>query len=202
MPKLRNIRHEAFAQELFKGLGMNGRYETSASAAYTRSGGTTHKPSAKVIACNLLKAAPQIVERVKELQGELAEASKTSLEKVVERLDLASHLAEEIKQPSGITAAELGKAKLLGLEPPERQEIGAPGSFGSISAATTHREFVAAYLKAHMGIDATNLPDEKVREAASIIMEGYKSLAALAPDQLDEQTLTKINHDSGASRRH
>jgi len=38
MPALRNKNHEAFAQELYRGLGLSGIYPRSNGAAYSRAG--------------------------------------------------------------------------------------------------------------------------------------------------------------------
>src|SRR5262245_27421649 len=194
MPALKNRRHEQFAIELAKGLGMQGRYPSSQSAAWTRAGGTSNRASAKMAASRLLRAVPAIVERVKELQGEAATAAKTSLEAVVERLDIASAMAERIEQPSAITAAETAKAKLLGLEPPQKQEVGSPGSFDGLISANSTKDFTREYLRLHLGIAPESLTDDLIQQATALIRQHYDALEALLP-QTGAVAITQDNQN-------
>jgi hypothetical protein len=111
MPALPNPRHERYAQEFFKGLS-NGitQHEAYKAAGYLPS----NKNSAKAGASRLMLT---IANRVRELQEESNKRLQTkvdlSRERVGRRLDLASRMAEEQKNPQGIVASELGIAKVF-----------------------------------------------------------------------------------------
>jgi hypothetical protein len=111
MPPLPNPRHERYAQEFFKGL-TNGitQHDAYKAAGYLPS----NKNSAKAGASRLMLT---IANRVRELQEESNKRLQTkvdlSRERVGRRLDLASRMAEEQKNPQGIVASELGIAKVF-----------------------------------------------------------------------------------------
>ena|ERR671930_1310716 len=111
MPALPNPRHERYAQEFFKGLS-NGitQHEAYKAAGYLPS----NKNSAKAGASRLMLT---IANRVRELQEESNKRLQTkvdlSRERVGRRLDLASRMAEEQKNPQGMVASELGIAKVF-----------------------------------------------------------------------------------------
>src|SRR5262245_51161940 len=148
MPALRNARYEAFAQELYAGLRLSGAYDRSNSAAYSRSGYTQHKPSAKVQACRLLQRAPEIIDRVNELLGDVSKV--VTPESIVAELEGARALAEKNEAAGAMVAASLGKAKVLGLEAPSKSEVGRPGDF---SHATSQKDLAVETLKAAGVID-------------------------------------------------
>jgi hypothetical protein len=112
MPALANPRHEAFAQRFFAGLA-NGITQAEAYKAEGYRGATSN--SAKSGASRLMST---IVNRVKELQQEALERGQPSVdvsrERVGRRLDLASRMAEQQKNPQGIASSELGIAKVFG----------------------------------------------------------------------------------------
>jgi hypothetical protein len=112
MPALANPRHEAFAQRFFAGLA-NGITQAEAYKAVGYRGATSN--SAKSGASRLMST---IVNRVKELQQEALEREQPSVdvsrERVGRRLDLASRMAEQQKNPQGIASSELGIAKVFG----------------------------------------------------------------------------------------
>src|SRR5262245_41939000 len=120
MPPLDNRRHEAFAQALFEGLSEG----ITQRAAYISAGYKARGNGAKVNACRLLKIAPAIAERVRELQAETALAKKATVETVVDELESARVIAEKNEQPSAMVAASMGKARILGLEAAQKAEIG------------------------------------------------------------------------------
>lgn len=124
MPPLANPRHEAFAFALFEGLCRADRQTFSQGRAYQRAGylaKNAGKPggSAEAAASRLLKKVKPITERVLELQQEQAKRLKPKLdvskERIGKRLDLASRMAEEQKNPMAIGSNEMALAKLFGL---------------------------------------------------------------------------------------
>jgi phage terminase small subunit len=72
-------------------------------------------------ACKLA-ATPKVSQRLFEYQKELRERLLVSVESITSELNNARDLAEEEKQPSAMTGAIMGKAKLHGLLI-ERQEV-------------------------------------------------------------------------------
>jgi hypothetical protein len=121
---LRNTRHEAFAQELFKGIA-EGR---SQAASYSAAGYTQNPNAAAADACRLLKASRHIIARVQELQQQTARKKKVTVESVVDELDTARAIAEKNEQASAMVQATSVKAKVCGLFV-EKTEVGKPGDF-------------------------------------------------------------------------
>jgi hypothetical protein len=113
MPVLPNPRHEAFAQHFFAGLS-NGITQEKAyrAAGYL----VTNRNSADACASRLML---RIAKRVSELQAEALERQQPQIDisrdRIGKRLDLASKMAEKQQNPNGITASELGIAKVFGL---------------------------------------------------------------------------------------
>jgi hypothetical protein len=66
----------------------------------------------------LLRRVKPIIERVRELQAEQAKRIQPkvdiSRERIARRLDLASTMAEEQENPTGIVNSEMGIAKVFG----------------------------------------------------------------------------------------
>jgi hypothetical protein len=112
MPILDNPRHEAYAQAFFAGLSNGGTQEKAYRAAGYL---VTNKNSANACASRLML---RIANRVRELQAEanarIQPQIDLSRERVGCRLDLASRIAEEQKNPSAIASSELGIAKVFG----------------------------------------------------------------------------------------
>lgn len=126
MPALRNPRHEAFAQAIFRGLGGKTRQERAASTAYlTAYPSCAPGDSAKAAASRLLTRVNPILERVRELQAAQAKRIQpridVSRERLARRLDLASTMAEEQENPMGIVSSEMGLAKIFGHAKDETQ---------------------------------------------------------------------------------
>src|SRR5215470_2119945 len=117
MPVLRNPRHEAFAQAIFAGLTGRTRIERAQSTAYLEAyPSCSPGPAAWTNASRLLRRA-KVWERIGELQAEankrLEPKIDLSRERIGRRLHLASQMAEQDRNPNGITAAELGIAKVF-----------------------------------------------------------------------------------------
>jgi hypothetical protein len=120
MPALSNPRYERFAQALFAGLAGETRVKRAQSAAYLAAYPNCSKGNpAEAAASRLLRRVKPIADRVRELQAEanarLQPKIDLSRERVGRRLDLASRIAEEQKNPSAIATSELGIAKVFGL---------------------------------------------------------------------------------------
>jgi hypothetical protein len=118
MPVLPNPRHEAFAQAIFAGLAGKTRIERAHSTAYLEAYPSCSPGApAWVNASRLLRRA-KVWERVGELQAEankrLQPKIDLSRERIGKRLDLASTMAEQQGNPSGIVNSELGIAKVFG----------------------------------------------------------------------------------------
>jgi hypothetical protein len=113
MPILDNPRHEAYAQAFFAGLSNGGTQEKAYRAAGYL---VTNKNSANACASRLML---RIANRVRELQAEanarIQPQVDLSRDRVGRRLDLASRMAEQQKNPQGIVSSELGIAKVFGI---------------------------------------------------------------------------------------
>src|SRR5262249_33899227 len=119
MPPLDNPRWELFAQKIVEGL-INGHREAySQGRAYSAAGYIAKGDAADVNASRLLRKAKQVGERVQELQAQaLAKLERkldVSRERVGRKLDLASRMAEEQRNPANMVAAEVAIARVFGL---------------------------------------------------------------------------------------
>src|SRR5262245_16569173 len=119
MPPLNNPRWELFAQKIVEGL-INGHREVySQGRAYSAAGYIASGGVADAAASRLLRKVKPILDRVRELQAQaLARIERkldVSRERVGQRLDMASRLAEQQGKPSDIVAAEAQIAKVFGL---------------------------------------------------------------------------------------
>ena len=120
MPALKNLRHEAFAQAIFRGIFEPDLYPTHGTAyraaGYRASGLREPGGSAEVNASRLLKNA-KILDRVRELQAEAAQEVKETIDKCVAELnDIKDASMSDSEKPaySAAVSAVMGKAKLLG----------------------------------------------------------------------------------------
>jgi hypothetical protein len=119
MPALSNPRYERFAQALFAGLAGETRVKRAQSTAYLAAYPNCSKGNpAEAAASRLLRRVKPITERVRELQAEFLARNQSKIDlsrkRVGRRLDLASRIAEEQKNPSAIASSELGIAKVFG----------------------------------------------------------------------------------------
>jgi hypothetical protein len=122
MPALDNPRWERFAQAIVEGLANGDRKPYSQGRAYIAAGYTAKDQgkrggSAECAASRLLNRVKPILERVRELQAEANKRLQPKLdlsrERIGRRLDLASRLAEQQENPTGIVNSELGIAKVF-----------------------------------------------------------------------------------------
>src|SRR5262245_49450535 len=126
MPALKNLRHEAFAQAIFRGIFEPDLYPTHGTAyraaGYRASGPREPGGSAEVNASRLLKNA-KILDRVRELQAEAAQEVKETIDKCVAELNEDRRDAKAQGQHSAAISAVMGKAKLLGLVTDKHQDV-------------------------------------------------------------------------------
>jgi hypothetical protein len=134
MPALDNPRWERFAQALVEGL-TNGKGKPysqgrayNAAGYYAKDAGKSGG-SAEAAASRLLKKVKPILERVRELQAIAARNAAETAEKMAHELNEIQYEARADKAHAAAVSAVLGKAKVLGLEPPTRTELGKPGDF-------------------------------------------------------------------------
>lgn len=168
MPALANPRHEAVAQAIIAqmaapwGERSNGR--AYVAAGYQASGVGETGGAAEAAASRLLKNAKGILARVAELQEQARRRTKTTVQDITNRLDVASQIAEEDRLPTAIVAAETAKARVLGLEI-NRVEIGRAGDF---SQATSSRDLAARLLlRASQGrLTSNDAIDQQAADAA------------------------------------
>src|SRR5262245_23265181 len=117
MPALANPRHEAFAQAIFAGLTAKTRIERAQSTAYLEPNPSCSPgPAAWTNASRLLRRA-KLWSIIGELQREANKRLEPKIdlarERIGRRLHVASQMAEQDRNPNGITAAELGIAKVF-----------------------------------------------------------------------------------------
>jgi|307.fasta_scaffold283088_1 hypothetical protein len=118
MPALANPRWERFAQCLVEGLLNGHRKSFSHGRAYIAAGYLAKdagKPggSAEAAASRLLKKVKPILDRVRELQAELAAQTKETREKCVQELNELKREAQAEKAYGPAVSAVMGKAKIL-----------------------------------------------------------------------------------------
>jgi len=114
MPALANPRHEAFAQAIFAGLTGKTRIERAQSTAYLQAyPNCAPGNAAEACASRLLRRAKPILDRVRELQAQLAEQTKETREKCVQELNDLKRDAHAEKAYGAAVSAVMGKAKIL-----------------------------------------------------------------------------------------
>jgi hypothetical protein len=124
MPILKNVKHEAFAQQMVRGLALG----WSPADAYGAAG---YKPSSRHAAENCaarLLGNVGIRDRVSELQAVVAKKTTVTVASLIEELELARAAAHDDKQFSAVTQAIVAKARISG-KWIDRVEHGAPGAF-------------------------------------------------------------------------
>jgi phage terminase small subunit len=168
MPALDNPRWERFAQAIVEGLANGDRKPYSQGRAYIAAGYTAKDQgkrggSAECAASRLLNRVKPILERVREIQAEAAAKAEVNLDRIRRRLDLASRMAEQQENPSALITAELGIAKVFGLEAPKRVEQGKPGDF---SQATTP-EAIADKLLTDIGLNPAHVTPQARSQAVA-----------------------------------
>ena len=118
MPALANPRWERFAQCLVEGLLNGHRKSFSHGRAYIAAGYLAKDAgksggSAEAAASRLLKKVKPILDRVRELQAEVAAQTKETREKCVQELNELKREAQAEKAYGPAVSAVMGKAKIL-----------------------------------------------------------------------------------------
>jgi len=117
MPALQNPRHEAFALAIFAGLAGKTRIDRAHSTAYLKAYPNCSKGnSAEAAASRLLRRVKPILERIRELQAELAHDTKETKEKIVAELNELNAKAQAKDAYGAAVSAVMGKAKLFELD--------------------------------------------------------------------------------------
>jgi hypothetical protein len=121
MPPLTNVRHERFAQLLLQGESAVDAHE---HAGFIRDTGNAAR----------LRANPRIVERLTELQAQVAKDAKITVESIVGELTDLTAKATDKSQFTAAIRAVVEKARIAGLLI-ERIEVGQAGDFAQCNSA-------------------------------------------------------------------
>ena len=166
MPPLKKPRWEAFAQAIVIGIANGHDKPYSQGRAYQAAGFYAKGMSAEVNASRLLKKAKPIFDRVRELQAIAATKATETPEKIAGELNEILAEARADKAHSAAVSAALGKAKVLGLEPPSRTELGKPGDFSNAKSVSD----IGRLLLAQVGF---NEPSQAAIDAAVAANEQF-----------------------------
>jgi hypothetical protein len=168
MPALRNSRHEAFCQALFKQpqTGM------SQGECYTSAGYRAKGHSAEELGSRLNKVEA-IRNRVAELQEAMARRAEITVASICEELDRAVALAEKKGQATAMVSASHLRAKLGGLLK-ERIEVSHANPF---QACQSLEQLAEKLLRENYGLDPS--PDT-VASAVALLAQQQAELDALA----------------------
>jgi hypothetical protein len=123
MPTLKNRKHEAFCQQLIRGLA----HGWNAGACYSRAGYTAEGNAADVNAARLLRNA-QVRARLAELQAATARRTLITVESLCDELEQARLGATSAEQYTAAVQAITTKAKITG-KLIDRMEVGGVGEF-------------------------------------------------------------------------
>jgi hypothetical protein len=112
---LKNPRHERFVALLLQGESAVDAHE---HAGYGRDDGNAAR----------LRANPKVVERLTELQSQVAAETQVTIQGLLNELEAVRQKATDLKQLSAAVKAISEKAKISGLLV-QKVEVGGPGSF-------------------------------------------------------------------------
>jgi hypothetical protein len=175
MPVLPNPRHERYAQLIVEGLANGDSKPYSQSRAYIAAGYTAKDlgkrgGSAQAASSRLLF---RVIHRVRELQQIAARNAAETAEKMARELNEIQYEARADKAHAAAVSAVLGKAKVLGLEPPARTELGKPGDF---SQAKSVRDIGRMLLQQ---VDYAEPSDEAIEQAIAANEQFIETLQAI-----------------------
>lgn len=122
---LLNAKHEAFCQNMAKGMGVREAYR---EAGYADNAASASK----------LYAKPDITIRITQLQTATAKKAQFTIQDMLKQLDEDRKFAREKGAPAAAISASMGKAKVLGMLVDKQEVTGRDG--GPIAAIT--REIV------------------------------------------------------------
>ena len=175
MPVLPNPRHERYAQLIVEALSNGEAKPYSQSRAYIAAGYTAKDlgkrgGSAQAASSRLLF---RVIHRVRELQQIAARNAAETAEKMARELNEIQYEARADKAHAAAVSAVLGKAKVLGLEPPTRTELGKPGDF---SQAKSLRDIGRMLLQQ---VDYAEPSDEAIEQAIAANEQFIETLQAI-----------------------
>jgi hypothetical protein len=115
----------------------------------------------------------RVIHRVRELQQIAARNAAETAEKMARELNEIQYEARADKAHATAVSAVLGKAKVLGLEPPTRTELGKPGDF---SQAKSVRDIGRMLLQQ---VDYAEPSDEAIEQAIAANEQFIETLQAI-----------------------
>lgn len=131
-------KREAFCQAIAKGMSQADAYRTAFAVREGTKQFSIHQGASK------LMTNPKIVSRVKELKAEVTAATVLTVKDLLRELEEARELAAQSvgkPQAAAMVAATVAKAKLLGLEAPQKiDHSSADGSMTPKAAAVFNVE--------------------------------------------------------------
>jgi phage terminase small subunit len=113
-----------------------------ASEAYRRAyNALGMKPNVIHVKASELLANGKVAVRVRQLQGMAAERAVLTAETILGELEQARLLALQLKQPSAMVAASMGRAKIAGLVV-DKKEVGTAGQFDHMTDAELRQHLI------------------------------------------------------------
>ena len=165
-------RHEAFARALVAQIA--GKYESQGKAYIAAGFAAQEGNSADAAASRLLRTVKPIAARIVELQAIAAKKKKITVETIVEELEEAREVAKENAQGAAMTAATMGKAKIVGLAV-ERSETGKPGDFTQANDSAS----IARSLLKQAGMNESEIGESASLQALEALDHFQKRIAAI-----------------------
>jgi hypothetical protein len=123
---------------------------------------------------------PKVMERVRELQTEVAKETKVTVESICRELDEANAVAKERGQASAMVSASALRAKLAGLMV-EKVEIGPAGAFGKCESVEEVADEMLQYqLPPHASVTAQDRQGliDLLNEHATVVEEYIAAIKA------------------------
>ena len=153
MPVLKNARHELFCQAVASGRTLD--------EAYSDAGFIRNRGNASIL--NQKKPVQDRIDfllrkRAKLIDKTVIKQVEVTLDSLIAELEFAREFAIKCSNPSALTMATMGKAKITG-HVIDRREVGDVGSFDKL----TDEELVAEAAKRarELGIAAPKLVEDK-----------------------------------------
>ena len=111
---LKNVKHEAFAQNVAKGMGIAEAYAAAGYKPNPASATKVHK-------------RPEVTIRIAALQTETAKRAAFTVQDMIKQLDEDRAFAKERGAPAAMISASMGKAKVLGMLVDKQEVTGKDG---------------------------------------------------------------------------
>ena len=173
MAALDNPRHEAFALAIVESI-IKGKYRTQADAYRAAGYKPSTEASAKACASRLLTIANRVGSRVAELQEQVARRKQITVASIVDELEEAREVAKANDQGAAMTAATMGKAKIVGIAV-DRTEQGKPGDF----THSHNQQDVAKQLLRNAGMDESEVNESCCAETIEALAHFNERIAAI-----------------------